>query len=74
VGHVLQDAVAHLVAEGVVHRLEAVEVQQQQGMLAAIVRGDQVVLPRGEDAIEAGDTVIAFCLHEAASGVERLFA
>jgi len=46
----------------------------RHSMLAAIVRGDQVVLPRGEDAIEAGDTVIAFCLHEAAAGVERLFA
>lgn len=46
----------------------------RHAMLAAIVRGDQVVLPRGEDAIEAGDTVVAFCLHEAAPAVERLFS
>ena len=46
----------------------------RHSMLAAIVRGDQVVLPRGEDAIESGDTVIAFCLHEAAADVEKLFA
>ncbi|MCA1819825.1 MAG: hypothetical protein LC620_07240 [Halobacteriales archaeon] len=46
----------------------------QHSIIAAIVRGDQVVLPRGDDAVEAGDTVIVFCLHEAASDVERLFA
>jgi trk system potassium uptake protein len=45
----------------------------RHAMLAAVVRGDQVILPRGEDAIEAGDTVVAFCLHEAAEAVERLF-
>jgi trk system potassium uptake protein TrkA len=43
-------------------------------ILAAIVRGEQVVLPRGEDAIEAGDTVIAFSLHESAEALEALFA
>ena len=43
-------------------------------MLAAIVRGEQVVLPRGEDAIEAGDTVIAFSLHASAEALEALFA
>ncbi len=43
-------------------------------MLAAIVRGEQVVLPRGEDAVEAGDTVIAFSLHESAEALEALFA
>jgi trk system potassium uptake protein len=42
-------------------------------MIAAIVRGDQVILPRGEDAFEAGDLVVAFCLHEAAEDVERQF-
>lgn len=46
----------------------------ETSMLAAIVRGERVVLPRGEDAIEAGDTVIAFSLHESAEALEALFA
>jgi len=45
----------------------------ESAIIAAVVRGDQVILPRGEDAIEADDTVIAFSLHEAAEELERLF-
>jgi trk system potassium uptake protein TrkA len=41
--------------------------------LVAIVRGEQVVLPRGEDTVEAGDTAIAFSAHLAAEALERLF-
>lgn len=41
--------------------------------LVAIVRGEQVVLPRGEDTVEAGDTAIAFSAHLAAEELERLF-
>jgi trk system potassium uptake protein TrkA len=43
-------------------------------IIVAMVRGDQVVLPRGEDAVETGDTVIAFCLPEAAGDVEKLLS
>jgi trk system potassium uptake protein TrkA len=46
----------------------------ESAIVAAVVRGDQVILPRGEDAIEAEDLVIAFCLHEAAERLERLFS
>lgn len=42
-------------------------------IIAAIVRGDQVVMPRGEDAIEAGDTVVAFTMHKSAAELESLF-
>ncbi|HUR60737.1 MAG TPA: Trk system potassium transporter TrkA [Candidatus Thermoplasmatota archaeon] len=42
--------------------------------LVAIVRGEQVVLPRGEDTVEAGDTAIAFSAHVSAEALERLFA
>ncbi len=45
----------------------------ESAIIAAVVRGEQVILPRGEDAIEANDTVIAFSLHEAAEELERLF-
>ncbi len=46
----------------------------ETSMLAAIVRGEHVILPRGEDAIEARDTVIAFSLHESAEALEAVFA
>ncbi|MBB4224576.1 hypothetical protein GGD71_005372 [Variovorax guangxiensis] len=74
VGHVLQDAVAHLVAEGVVHRLEAVEVQQQQGMLAAIVRGEVQRGRVGEAfAVEqAGERVVRGAEGQLLRRVERL--
>jgi trk system potassium uptake protein len=42
-------------------------------IIAAIVRGDQVVMPRGEETIEAGDDVVAFCLHRSAEELERIF-
>ncbi|HLF16437.1 MAG TPA: Trk system potassium transporter TrkA [Candidatus Thermoplasmatota archaeon] len=43
-------------------------------LVAAIVREDRVILPRGEDTIEAGDQVLVFCLTPAVAKVERLFA
>ncbi len=43
-------------------------------IIAAVVREERVVLPRGEDALEAGDTVVVFCLTHAVGKVERLFA
>ncbi|MEK6986178.1 MAG: Trk system potassium transporter TrkA [Candidatus Thermoplasmatota archaeon] len=46
----------------------------ESAMLAAIVRGEHVIMPRGEDSVEAGDTVIAFSLHESAEALEALFA
>jgi trk system potassium uptake protein TrkA len=45
----------------------------EDATLVAIVRGEQVVLPRGEDTVEAGDTAIAFSAHLAAEELERLF-
>ncbi|MFO1535972.1 MAG: Trk system potassium transporter TrkA [Thermoplasmatota archaeon] len=41
--------------------------------MVAIVRGEQVVLPRGEDTVEAGDTALAFSAHLSAEALERLF-
>jgi trk system potassium uptake protein len=45
-----------------------------QAHVAAIVRGDQVVLPRGDDTLEANDQVLVFTLTEAVDKLERLFA
>lgn len=44
----------------------------ESAIVAAVVRGEQVILPRGEDAIEVDDLVIVYSLHEAAEAVERL--
>ncbi len=43
-------------------------------LVGAIVRGDQVIIPRGADAIRTGDRVIMFVLAEVAREVEKLFA
>jgi trk system potassium uptake protein TrkA len=40
----------------------------------AIVRGDQVIIPRGDTAIRAGDRVIVFALAERIKKVEQLFS
>lgn len=45
-----------------------------QAHVAAIVRGDQVVLPRGDETLEAGDQVLVFTLTESVEKLERLFA
>ncbi|MEK6975792.1 MAG: Trk system potassium transporter TrkA [Candidatus Thermoplasmatota archaeon] len=41
--------------------------------IAAIVRGDQVVLPRGDETIEVDDQVLVFTLTEGLERMERLF-
>lgn len=44
------------------------------GVVAAIVRGGEVITPRGGDAVEAGDHVVLFTYPESATAMERLFA
>lgn len=43
------------------------------GLLGLIVRDDRIIIPRGDDAVEAGDTVIVFSLPDAIPALERLF-
>ena len=43
-------------------------------IIGAIVRGEGVIIPSGEDHIEAGDHVVVFALPNAASDVESFFA
>lgn len=43
-------------------------------LIGAIVRGQQVVLPRGNTTIRAGDRVILFAASSAVKKVERLFS
>jgi trk system potassium uptake protein TrkA len=45
-----------------------------QAHVAAVVRGDQVLLPRGDETIEANDQVLVFTLTESVERLERLFA
>lgn len=41
--------------------------------IAAVVRGDQVVMPRGEETLEIDDQVLVFALTESIDQLERLF-
>lgn len=45
----------------------------RHSILAAVVRGDQVILPRGQHTLETGDQVLAYCLSDAVEPLERLF-
>lgn len=45
----------------------------QHSILAAVVRGEEVLLPRGDDVLRVGDTVVAYALSEAVEKLERLF-
>ncbi|GIW51586.1 MAG: Trk system potassium transport protein TrkA [Gemmatimonadales bacterium] len=50
------------------------EIRFPEGCLvAAIVRGEQVIIPRGADVLRAGDTAIVFALPEAVGSVVKLF-
>ena len=42
-------------------------------LLAGIVRGEQVIIPRGDDVVHAGDTVILLLTTSAQPTVERMF-
>ncbi|HSG09030.1 MAG TPA: Trk system potassium transporter TrkA [Longimicrobiales bacterium] len=42
-------------------------------LIAIIVRGEEIVIPRGDDHIEVGDEVIVFALPEAIAEVQELF-
>jgi len=44
------------------------------GVIGAILRGDEIIIPRGDDMIMPGDDVIAFALPEAIGAVEKLFS
>ena len=44
-----------------------------QAHVAAVVRGEAVVLPRGDEALEANDQVLVFVLTESVEALERLF-
>jgi trk system potassium uptake protein TrkA len=45
-----------------------------QAHVAAVVRGDAVLMPRGDETLEAGDQVLVFTLTESVERLERLFA
>lgn len=43
------------------------------GVVGTIVRGEQIILPRGDDVLQPGDDVIVFALPEAIPQIEALF-
>lgn len=44
------------------------------GIIASMVRGDQVIIPSGDDHLEPGDHVIIFALPEVIREIETLFS
>lgn len=77
---VLQDGRAEVVemtaepGSKVVGKALGDEIRTPKGsILGAVVRGDEVVVPRGGDRIEAGDTVIAFALSTVVEELGALF-
>lgn len=64
-----------VVPEGLPHLnkpLKTVRVPSDS-IVASIARGEDVVIPTGEDHLEAGDHVVVFALPEAISRVQRFF-
>ena len=45
----------------------------KNGVVGTILRGDQIILPRGDDVLHPGDDVIVFALPDAIPQVEALF-
>ena len=43
-------------------------------IIAAILRGDQAVIPRGDDRIGPGDRILVFCTRAAADRVQAYFS
>ena len=42
-------------------------------LVASILRGDQVIVPRGDDEIQAGDSIIMIATPDSLDGVLKLF-
>jgi trk system potassium uptake protein TrkA len=42
-------------------------------IVAAILRGDQAIVPRGDDLVHPGDRIVIFCTREAANRVREYF-
>ena len=45
----------------------------EDAIVAAILRGDQATVPRGDDVVHAGDRIVVFCTQEAADRVREYF-
>jgi trk system potassium uptake protein TrkA len=45
----------------------------KDGVVGTILRGDEIILPRGEDVLHPGDDVIVFAMPDAIPAVEALF-
>jgi trk system potassium uptake protein TrkA len=45
----------------------------EHAILAALVRKHQMVIPRGDDALKAGDEAIVFALSDAVTAVTEMF-
>ena len=45
----------------------------KQGVVGTILRGEEIILPRGQDVLLPGDDVIVFAMPEAIPEVEKLF-
>jgi trk system potassium uptake protein len=45
-----------------------------EALIGAIIRGDRVIIPQGDDVVRVGDRVIVFTHHRSISDVEALFA
>ena len=43
-------------------------------IVAAILRGDHAIVPRGDDRIEPGDRILVFCTRAAAGRVQAYFS
>jgi len=46
----------------------------KQGVVGTILRGKEIILPRGQDVVLPGDDVIVFAMPDAIHEVEQLFA
>jgi trk system potassium uptake protein TrkA len=44
------------------------------GVIGTIIRGDQIILPKGVDVVLPGDEVIVFAMPSAIPDIEKLFA
>lgn len=43
------------------------------GIIGTIIRGDDILIPRGKDRVQAGDEVIVFALPQALPDIEKFF-
>jgi trk system potassium uptake protein TrkA len=78
--HTLADGFAEIIEADALETSKLIGVPLKEAnlppgiLVGAILRGDQIITPRGDSVIEVGDRVVIFAVADAVKHVEKMFS